>query len=265
MTRILGIVNATADSFSDGGLWLLPEAAIAHARSLVANGAHAIDVGAESTHPDSADVPSEVEIERLSPVVEALLRDGVEVSVDTRKPEVMRAMAERGVHWLNDVRGFRSEAAVAAAASCRCRLVVMYARQEDGRARRDGPGGDAVADANAFFRERVTTLERAGVARERIVLDPGMGFFLGPDARTSFDVLRRLHELRALGLPLLVSVSRKSFLAGEPPRPPQQRGAATLAAELFAARLGVDWIRTHDVAALAEGLRVQRALEGPKA
>lgn len=265
MTRILGIVNATADSFSDGGLWLRPEAAIAHARSLVAAGAQAIDVGAESTHPDSADVPAALEIERLSPVVDALLRDGIAVSVDTRKPEVMRAMAARGVHWINDVRGFRSEEAVAAAASCRCTLVVMYARQEDGRARREAAGGDAVADANAFFADRISALARAGVARERLVLDPGMGFFLGPDPETSYSMLRRLAELRVHGLPLLVSVSRKSFLAGSPPKPPQQRGAATLVAELFAARTGVDWIRTHDVQALADGLRVQRALQGPTA
>lgn len=265
MTRILGIVNATADSFSDGGLWLRPEAAIAHARSLAASGAHAIDVGAESTNPDAVDVPAPVEIERLAPVVDALLRHGLEVSVDTRKPEVMRAMAARGVQWLNDVRGFRSEEAIAAAAACTCRLVVMYARQEDGRARRDGVCGDAVADANAFFAARIEALTRAGVARERIVLDPGMGFFLGPDPETSFAMLRRLRELRAHGLPLLVSVSRKSFLAGSPPRPPRERAAATLAAELFAAARGVDWIRTHDVQALADGLRVQRALLGPTA
>lgn len=263
MTRILGIVNATADSFSDGGLWLRPEAAVAHARALVAAGAHAIDVGAESTHPDSEDVPAEVEVARLVPVVDALVRDGVEVSVDTRKPEVMREMAARGVHWINDVRGFRSEEAVAAAASCRCRLVVMYARQEDGRARRHGGAGDAVQDALAFFADRIAALTSAGVTRDRIVLDPGMGFFLGPDPETSYAMLRRLPELRAHGLPLLVSVSRKSFLAGAPPVPPQQRGAATLAAELFAVRAGVDWIRTHDVRALADGMRVQQALQGP--
>lgn len=261
MVSVFGIVNVTSDSFSDGSAYIDPNAAIAHARQLVRDGAAVVDVGAESTNPDAGEVAADVEIERLRPVVTALLQGGVEVSVDTRKPAVMAAMVDLGVQWLNDVSGFRSEQAIAVAAACEAKLVVMFARQQDGRARRDGGGGDAVREAMEFFGERIEALERSGVRRERIVLDPGMGFFLSPDAATSFDMLRRLCELRAFGLPLLVSVSRKSFLAAATGRLPKERGAATLAAELFAARQGVDWIRTHDVRALCDGLRVQAQLE----
>ncbi|MEQ1633909.1 MAG: dihydropteroate synthase [Planctomycetota bacterium] len=261
MVSVFGIVNVTSDSFSDGGAYIDPNAAIAHGQQLVRDGAAVVDVGAESTHPDAEELAAEAEIERLRPVVTALLQQGLQVSVDTRKPDVMAAMAELSVHWLNDVSGFRSERAIAVAASCEAKLVVMFARQHDGRARRDGRGGDAVAEAMEFFSERVAALQRAGVRRERIVLDPGMGFFLSPDAETSFAMLRRLRELRTLGLPLLVSVSRKSFLAAATGRAPKERGAATLAAELFAARQGVDWIRTHDVRALCDGLLVQDELE----
>jgi dihydropteroate synthase type 2 len=261
MTAVFGIVNVTRDSFSDGGHYFDPAAAIAHAEQLARDGAAVVDVGAESTHPDAADVTAEVEIERLRPVVSALVRQGLQVSVDTRKAAVMAAMTALSVHWLNDVSGFRSEAAIEVAARSQAKLVVMFARQQDGRARREGGGGDAVAEAMQFFAQRIAALQSAGVRRERIVLDPGMGFFLGPDPEVSFAMLRRLPELRSLALPLLISVSRKSFLAAVSGRAPAERGAATLAAELFAARKGVDWIRTHDVRALCDGLAVQRELE----
>jgi dihydropteroate synthase type 2 len=257
MVGILGIVNVTRDSFSDGGQFLRPAAAIAHAEQLLADGAAVVDVGAESTHPDAEDVTAAEEIARLEPVVAALLRRGAEVSVDTTKPDVMAAMAARGVAWLNDVAGFRSAAAVAAAARSTARLCVMFARNDRPRAARTAAGaGDVVAEAGAFFADRIAALEAAGVARSRIVLDPGMGFFLGREAAPSLEMLRRLPELRRFGLPLLVSVSRKSFLGELTGRGASERGAATLAAELFAAQQGVDWIRTHDVRALRDALLV---------
>jgi len=259
MVGILGIVNVTRDSFSDGGQFLRPEAAIAHAEQLLTDGAAVVDVGAESTHPDAEDVTAAEEIARLDPVVQALLQRGAQVSVDTTKPEVMVAMAARGVAWLNDVAGFRSAAAVAAAARSTSRLCLMFARSDRPRAAPAAVGsGDVVAEACAFFADRLAALEAAGVARSRIVLDPGMGFFLGRDAAPSLEVLRRLPELRRFGLPLLVSVSRKSFLGEVTGRGPRERGAATLAAELFAAQQGVDWIRTHDVRALRDALVVWR-------
>ncbi len=263
MTAIFGIVNVTPDSFSDGGRHLAPEAAIERALQLRADGADVVDLGAESTHPDAEDVDAATEIERLRPVVDALVGRGIAVSIDTNKPAVMAAMTARGASWLNDVAGFRTEAAVAAAAACTAKLVVMFARNHGPRAeRRATRDGDVVAEAIAFFRDRIAALTAAGVAKDRIVLDPGMGFFLGPDVATSVAMLRRLPELQSLGLPLFVSVSRKSFLGQLTGRAVSERGAATLAAELFAAQNGAAWIRTHDVRALRDGLVVARACGG---
>lgn len=264
MASVFGIVNVTRDSFSDGGRWFDPAAAVAHGERLLRDGAAVLDVGAESTHPDAEDVSAAEEIARLEPVVGGLHARGAVVSVDTNKPEVMAAMAARGVAWLNDVAGFRSEAAVAAAAASACKLVVMFARNHGPRAQRTVPaaGGDVVAEAGAFFADRIAALTAAGVARERLVLDPGMGFFLGPGAAPSLEMLRRLPELRRFGLPLLVSVSRKSFLGEITGRPVAERGAATLAAELFAVRQGAAFVRTHDVGALRDGLAVAAALAG---
>lgn len=267
MVEILGILNVTADSFSDGGKFLRPEAALEHARALRAAGADWIDVGAESTHPDAADVPAELELARLTPVATVLLNEGMQVSVDTRKPAVMRAMLELGVQMINDVQGLRDEESIAAVRDSRARLIVMHNRTPRGRAQRAVPAPeDIVGEVERFFRERLATLTRAGIARERIILDPGMGFFLSPRAEDSVAVLRALPRLAACFAPLCVSVSRKSFLGallGYPgaPRPVDQRGAGTLAAELWAAaQPGVRYVRTHDVAALRDGLEVMRVL-----
>lgn len=267
MVEILGILNITADSFSDGGRFLDPGAALARARELRAAGADWIDVGAESTHPDAADVPAEEELRRLTPVVTALLSEGARVSVDTVKPVVMRAMLGLGVQMINDVHGLRDAESIAVVRDATARVIVMHNRAPRGRAQRAAPpAADIVGEVEVFFRERLATLTQAGIARERIILDPGMGFFLSPRAEDSVAVLRALPRLAACGAPLCVSVSRKSFIgaivgSADQPRPVQQRGAGTLAAELWtAAQPGVCYIRTHDVAALRDGLRVWAAL-----
>lgn len=260
MVRIFGILNVTRDSFSDGGRYLEPGAALAQARKLQADGASVIDVGAESTHPDAEDVPAAEELHRLEPVVRPLLAAGMEVSVDTVKAEVMRAVQEWGVHWLNDVHGMRDPASIAAATAGRAKVIVMYSRSSGPRAQRQGTSGDVVAEAETFLGARVAALTRSGIARERIVLDPGMGFFLGDGPGPSLAVLRQLPRLRQLGLPLLVSVSRKSFLGAVTGRGAGQRASATLAAEVWAALQGVDYIRTHEPLALCDALAVLRAL-----
>jgi dihydropteroate synthase type 2 len=261
MVRIFGILNVTRDSFSDGGRYLEPAAALARAHQLVGEGADVVDVGAESTHPDAEDVPAEEELRRLEPVVRPLLADGVEVSVDTVKASVMRTAQRWGVQWLNDVAGMRDPDSIAAAAAGTARIVVMFSRSPVARALRSQPADpDVVATAEAFLRDRASALERAGVARERIVLDPGMGLFLGEGPAPSLDMLRALPRLRQLGLPLLVSVSRKSFLGALTGRPPDQRGAATLCAEVWAALQGVDFLRTHEPGPLRDGLALLRAL-----
>ncbi|HLQ36969.1 MAG TPA: dihydropteroate synthase [Planctomycetota bacterium] len=262
MVRLFGIVNLTRDSFSDGGRFLAADAAIAHARKLRSAGADVLDLGAESTHPDAEDVPAGVEIERLRPVVQALIADGAEVSIDTVKPPVMRAMVELGAQWLNDVSGFRDPEAVAVAAASRANLVVMFSRSKTTKATRENaPVDGLLAEQRAFFADRMAALQRAGVGRERIVLDPGMGFFLGSTPAPSLHVLEHLAELRDLGQPLLVSVSRKSFLGAVTGRDVGARGAASLAAELWAVQQGADYVRTHDVEALRDALLVWRAVQ----
>lgn len=267
--QIFGILNITRDSFSDGGRYLDPAAALAHARQLVADGAAVIDVGAESTHPEAEFVPAEEEIARLAPVVRALVADGVAVSVDTWKADVMRAMIELGVGWINDVTGLADAAAVEAVRGADVRIVVMHSTGAGPRARReDVPVEGIVEWACAYFEERIASLAAAGVARERLVLDPGMGLFLSRDPAVSVAVLRALPRLAAMGLPLMISAARKSFVgdlieaAGGGPRRAKERGAGTLAAELWAASKGVAYIRTHDVRAMADAWRVWSALAG---
>lgn len=263
MVGTFGIVNVTRDSFSDGGRYLASDAAIAQAERLLGDGADVIDLGAESTGPDGEDVPADVEVARLRPVVDALLRRGAPVSIDTRKPDVMRAMLALGVHWLNDVTGFRSAPAMAAvaAAAPHVRFVAMFSRTATGRAERtERDDTTLLAELRAFFAERVRTFAAAGIGRDRLVLDPGMGLFLSHRAGASFMVLRHLADIVREHGPLLVSVSRKGFVGEVSGAAVAARGPGSLAAELWAARAGVQWIRTHDVGALRAAWAVERAI-----
>lgn len=265
---ILGIVNVTEDSFSDGGRFLAADAAIAHARALVEGGASIIDAGGAASNPDAASVAPETEIARLAPLVEALTADGIAISVDSFSLPVQRWALSRNVAYLNDIQGFPDPALYDdLAGAAETKLIVMHAVQTEGRAQRVSVDpGSIVERVVRFFDRRLAALERAGIARKRLILDPGMGFFLGVQAEASFTMLRGLPALkREFGLPVLVSVSRKSFLRRLTGRAATEAGPATLAAELFAAERGADYIRTHDPAALRDGLAVRRALEGPQA
>jgi dihydropteroate synthase type 2 len=267
MTRplLFGIVNVTVDSFSDGGRYLHAEQAIAHAELLRQCGADVLDIGAESTHPDAEDVAAAEEIRRLEPVVTALLEQGATISIDTTKAEVMRAMDSLGARWLNDVNGFRDPEALQVAGQCSAetRFVVMYSRSSKTRADRSASGSAGLGDElRRFFDERRAAFAEVGVAPDRIVFDPGMGFFLGSDAAPSLHVLQNLEELTQSAGPMLLSVSRKSFLGEVTGSPVAQRGPATLAAELWAARHGAGYIRTHDVRALRDALLVEAAIRG---
>jgi dihydropteroate synthase type 2 len=260
--KIVGILNITEDSFSDGAKYLAPDAAIAHALKLARDGAHVVDLGAASSNPDARPVPPEVEIARLAPVVEELKRNGVPVSIDTFAPEVQRWALARGVDYLNDVRGFPDADFYPALAQSAVRLIVMHSVQERGPATRIRVPASTLPDRiHAFFEARIAALVAAGIARERFILDPGMGLFLGTDKEASFTVLRDLPRLkRAFGLPVLISVSRKSFLRRLTGRGPQDAGAASLAAEIFAVQQGADYIRTHEPAPLKDALAVWQAL-----
>ena len=260
---IVGIVNITADSFSDGGRFLDPAAAIAQARHLAEGGADIVELGAAASNVTANPVPPEEEIRRLDPVITALAGSFTPLAIDTFRPEVQLYALQRGVDYLNDIRGFPDPAIYPELAAGRCRLVVMHAVLGDSRAQQVDLTADAVWQRiDTFFTERVARLTAAGIARERLILDPGMGFFLSTRAEASLRVLAGLDRLkRAFGLPVLISVSRKSFLAAITGRAdPKERGPATLAAELYAAAHGADYIRTHDPAALRDGLRVTAAL-----
>ena len=259
MTQIFGILNITADSFSDGGDFLDPDKALVQAAKLVADGAHVLDIGPASSHPDAGDVSAEEEIARLDSVWAALTALGAPISIDSFQPETQRWAMAQGAAWLNDINGFPDPSIYDELADYDGRLVVMHAIQAKGIATRDAPpAGDIWAHIMRFFEARLEAFEKAGIARENLVLDPGMGFFLGNDPATSMAVLGGLDGLKAaFDLPVLVSVSRKSFLRALANVSVAESGPMTLAAEMLAAEQGVDYIRTHDARQLAHALALR--------
>jgi len=260
--KILGILNITSDSFSDGGKYLEPQAALTHAQSLAAEGADIIDIGAASSHPDAGAVAPEVEIARLGAVVPELKAKGLTLSIDSFALEVQRWALTQGVDYLNDIHGFPDPSLYPELARTDAKLIVMHMVQPHGVAvRTEVPSSEIFARITAFFDSRIQALTKAGVAPGRLILDPGMGQFLGSDPENSLIVLRRLPELKArYGLPLLVSLSRKGFLRKLTGRPVAEAGAASLAAELFAEAQGADYIRTHAPGPLRDGLKVLKII-----
>jgi dihydropteroate synthase type 2 len=261
--KILGILNITSDSFSDGGKYLAPHAALAHADRLLADGADIIDIGAASSNPDAGTVAPETEIARLASVVPALHDVGASLSIDTFSTPVQRWALGQGVDYLNDIHGFADPALYPDLAAASAKLIVMHMVQAKGAATRTDVPPDQIFDSILeFFEHRLAALTEAGIARDRLILDPGMGFFLSTNPETSLAVLGRLPELEdAFGLPLLVSVSRKSFLKAliRPGGPDDM----SLAAELLAVRQGASYIRTHAPLALRQGLKMLEELEPP--
>jgi len=260
--KILGILNITSDSFSDGGKYLEPGAALFHAQAMAQVGADIIDIGAASSHPDAQPVAPDLEIARLAAVVPELKAKGLSLSIDSFSTEVQRWALAQGVDYLNDIHGFPDAALYSELAKADCKLVVMHMVQEKGVAvRTDVPPAEIWGRVTAFFDARLRALADAGIARERLILDPGMGQFVGSDPENSLILLRRLPELKArYGLPVLVSVSRKGFLRKLVNRPAQAAGAASLAAELFAEANGADYIRTHAPGALRDGFKVLKTI-----
>ena len=260
--QIFGILNVTPDSFSDGGRYLDPAAAIAHGLALVAGGADVIDLGAAASNPNAEPVPPEAEIARMTPVVAALHARGIAVSADTFSTPVQRWALGQGVAFLNDIQGFADPSFYPELAAADAKLIVMHSVQGRGKATVAQVPPDEIWDRLfEFFDARVEALTRAGVRRDRLILDPGMGFFLGEDPECSLSVLRRIQMLSNFyALPTLISVSRKSFLRRYLGVDVAQSGPATLAAELFAAERGVAYIRTHDPHALRMALAIKAAL-----
>ncbi len=275
--RLMGIVNVTPDSFSDGGRFLQPNAAIAHALELVAEGAEIVDVGGESTRPGAEPVALAEELRRVLPVIEGIaaasasLSDRPQISIDTSKAAVAAAALAAGASLVNDVSAFRADpemAAVVAGGEADCCL--MHMRGEPRTMQDDPRYGDVVDDVREFLAERLAFALEAGVARERIMLDPGIGF--GKTARHNLELLRRVDELVALGQPVVVGTSRKSFLGRivereadrtEPP-PGAERLAGTIATNVLAFERGASVFRVHDVGPAREALAVAAATLGER-
>jgi len=255
----MAVLNLTPDSFSDGGLWLDPQRAIAQAHTLIEHGADLIDLGAESTRPGAQPVPASLEIERLAPLLRALRDVGVPLSVDTRKPEVMRAAIEMGADLINDVQGFDSTQAIDAVAASRVACCVMHMQGEPQTMQTAPSYRDVVSDVRDFLAQRVAALQDAGVATQRIVIDPGIGF--GKTLAHNLRLLAHLDALRVQSLPILVGVSRKSMIGALTGRDAHERLAGSLAAMLAAVMHGASFVRVHDVAATRDALKVWSAIQ----
>ena len=266
--RLMGIVNVTPDSFSDGGRFLQPGAAIEHSLRLVGEGADILDVGGESTRPGAEPVAAEAELERVQPVIEGLAAAGtrVQISIDTSKATVASASLYAGASLVNDVSAFRADpqmAAVVADSDAECCLMHMLG--EPRTMQQDPRYEDVLDDVKAFLEERLAFAVSEGVSERRVLLDPGIGF--GKTVEHNLELLRRLDELSSLGRPLVVGTSRKSFLAaiaGGKEREPASRLAGTVASSVLALERGASVFRVHDVAPVREALAVAAATLGER-
>ena len=258
---LMGIVNVTPDSFSDGGLHADAAAAIAHARALVAAGADLLDIGGESTRPGAQPVSLDEELQRVIPVIEALAGEGVPLSIDTYKPGVMRAAIATGAVMVNDVFALRQPGALEAAAGTDAAVCLMHMQGTPQTMQADPHYDDVVGEVAAFLRERIAACEAAGIARERIVVDPGFGF--GKTTAHNIALLRGLRRIvEASGRPLLAGLSRKSVLGRITARDKaSERVAASVASALVAVQNGARILRVHDVAETLDMVRVWQALE----
>ncbi len=261
--QIAGILNVTADSFSDGGNYLDTKAAIRQGLSLIAQGADMVDVGAESSNPDGEKRSAAEEIERLAPVVEALNAEGVPISVDTYKPEVMRHVISLGAKMINDITGLRDPEAIRVIRGADVPVVIMFARNRNPHAERTERDHTTVLkEIHRFFTERLDVLHQVGIAKQKIIIDPGMGLFLGGNPEPSLMVLRHIESLKTFGCPIYLSTSRKSFIGRVLDQPViRERGIGTLATEIWGYLHGVSYIRTHEPEPLRDAIRMIRAIE----
>ena len=255
---VMGVLNVTPDSFSDGGHYRSLEFAVSRAEEMVASGVDIIDIGGESTRPGSPSVPVSEELARVMPALYALQEAGKALSVDTCKPEVMREAIIAGADMINDINGFQAPGAIEAVVNSDCGLCVMHMQGTPQDMQAQPVYTDVVAEVIAFLRERIAALEAAGVDRERICVDPGLGF--GKTVEHNYALLKNTERIAdELGLPVLIGLSRKSMIGAVTGRPVEERLAGSLAGALAAVAQGAKIIRVHDVAETVDALKVWRA------
>lgn len=256
--QVMGILNVTPDSFSDGGKYVSRDEAIRHAQEMVNAGATLIDIGGESTRPGAADVSVQEELDRVIPVVEALAaRFDAWLSVDTSKPEVIGAAAQAGAHLINDIRSLQEPGALEAAAATGLPICLMHMQGQPKTMQHNPHYDDVVAEVNAYFQQQIARCAEVGIEKARLLLDPGFGF--GKNLSHNYRLLAHLPELHHFGLPLLVGMSRKSMVGQLLNVPPLQRVHGSVACAVIAAMQGAHIIRVHDVKATVDAMRVVEA------
>jgi dihydropteroate synthase len=255
---VMGVLNVTPDSFSDGGRFQSLEVALSRAEEMIADGVDLIDIGGESTRPGVPSLPLDEELRRVMPVLYALRDLGKPLSVDTYKPEVMREALLAGADMINDINGFRAPGALEAVAGSDCALCVMHMQSTPETMQQSPAYRDVVREVTDFLRERVDAMLGAGIERERICIDPGFGF--GKTAEHNYALLRSIGQMQQeLGLPVLAGVSRKSMIGAVTGRPVEQRMAGSLAGALAAVAHGARIVRVHDVAETVDAIKVWQA------
>ena len=261
-TAIMGILNVTPDSFSDGGFFVAREAAVAHALKMAEEGADIVDIGGESTRPGAQAISVQEELDRVIPVIEAVVQAvRLPISIDTSKPEVMRAAVQAGAGLINDVRALRETGALETAAALNVPVCLMHMQGEPRRMQHHPVYHDVVGEVRDFLRDRIAACVAVGLASERLMVDPGFGF--GKNAEHNLTLLRRLGEFRTLGLPVLAGLSRKSMIGALLGLPVAQRRYASVALALIAVQNGARVVRVHDVRATREAIRMWEAVYPP--
>lgn len=255
---VMGVVNITPDSFSDGGKFLAADAAIDHGLQLIEEGADILDIGGESTRPGAEPVNIAEELRRVLPIIQAMQRKNVPISIDTMKPEVMKAAIQAGVSMVNDVNALRADGAVEICAESNVGVCLMHMQGSPRTMQLEPTYSDVFAEVKTFLLDRAQACERAGIARDRIVIDPGFGF--GKNREHNLTLLRRLKEFRELGYAVLAGLSRKSVLGKITGQEVVSRVPASVAAAMLAAQTGAHIVRVHDVRATKDALAILHAV-----
>jgi dihydropteroate synthase len=257
--KVMGIVNVTSDSFSDGGKYLAREAALAHARRLIEDGADILDIGGESTRPGAAPVSEQEELDRVLPVIEGLCDISIPISIDTYKPGVMRAAIAAGASIVNDVNALLAEGALHAVSNSSAAVCFMHKQGVPQNMQHQPHYHDVITEVSTFLFERITAAEKSGIVKERLIIDPGFGF--GKTLEHNLALLKNIQAFTLLGVPVLVGMSRKSMLGTITGREMGERVVASVVAALIAVQRGASIVRVHDVRETVDALRVWQAIE----